>query len=231
MLVPSDDIINSKDGKTITLHLKFMHPFEVSYMNMDKPKNFEVMQNGVKSSLTSQLTKQDIDGMTFWSAKYTLTRPGDYIFYAEPQPYFEPAEGKFIIQHTKVIVNALGLQNAWDSEIGLKSEIVPLTRPYGLFKGNVFQGQVKLDGRPVPFAEIEVEYYNENKAVSLEVEEPFITQLVKTDANGVFTYSMPRAGWWGFASVIDSDLTLEHEGKKYPVEIGAVIWIKSYEIK
>ena len=31
------------------------------------------------------------------------------------------------------------------------------------YAGNVFQGIVKLDGKPVPFAEVEVEYYNINK--------------------------------------------------------------------
>jgi hypothetical protein len=28
-----------------------------------------------------------------------------------------------------------------------------------------------------------------------------ITQVVKADANGVFTYGVPFAGWWGFAAL------------------------------
>lgn len=40
-------------------------------------------------------------------------------------------------------MNALGLEEGWDSEIGLETEIVPLTRPYGLWTGNVFTGMVK----------------------------------------------------------------------------------------
>ena len=39
-------------------------------------------------------------------------------------------------------------------------EIIPLTRPFANYSGNIFQGRVLLDGKPVPGAEVEVEYYN-----------------------------------------------------------------------
>jgi len=57
------------------------------------------------------------------------------------------------------VVTAFGDDEGWDREVGLKTEIVPLSKPYGLYAGNVFQGMVKLDGKPVPFCEAEVEYY------------------------------------------------------------------------
>lgn len=56
----------------------------------------------------------------------------------EPKPYFEPAEDCYIIHYTKTVVSAFGLEG-WDRELGLKTEIVPLTRPFGLYAGNVFQ--------------------------------------------------------------------------------------------
>ena len=110
-------------------------------------------------------------------------------------------------------MNALGFEEGWDSEIGLKTEIVPLTRPYGLWAGNVFQGVVKVDGTIKPPAE------------------PYITQVIKADKNGVFTYAMPKAGWWGFAALNTAEYKINRDGKEYPVEIGAVLWVKTREMK
>ena len=126
-------------------------------------------------------------------------------------------------------VGAFGLEDAWGSEVGLKTEIVPLTRPYGLWAGNVFTGIVKVKGRPVPFAEVEVEYLNRPGIVPPA--EPFITQVVRADGNGVFTYAMPREGWWGFAALNEDDVRITKDGREYPVEIGAVIWVRTRDMK
>jgi cobalt/nickel transport protein len=230
VIIPSDDIVSKEDKKDITIQIKFMHPFEGHYMNMEIPKAFGVMVDGKKQDLLQTLKKNVVKGFTTWEASYKIKKPGDYVFFVEPAPYWEPAEESFIIHYTKVIVNALGLEKGWDSEVGLKTEIVPLTRPYGLWAGNVFQGIVKVDGKPVPYAEVEVEYYNEGGKVKAP-DEPYITQVVKSDANGVFTYAMPKAGWWGFAALNTADFKLKHEGKEYPVEIGAVLWVKTREMK
>jgi cobalt/nickel transport protein len=64
---------------------------------------------------------------------------------------------------TKTVVTAFGNDEGWDAELGLKTEIVPISKPFGLYAGNVFQGVVTMDGQPVPFAEVEVEYYNREK--------------------------------------------------------------------
>jgi cobalt/nickel transport protein len=230
MVIPSDDIVSKEDKKEVTLSIKFTHPFEGHYMNMEMPKAFGVMHDGQKHDLLQSLKKKMMKKYTTWEASYRIKRPGDYIFFVEPSPYWEPAEECFIIHYTKVIVNALGLEEGWDAELGLKTEIVPLTRPYGLWSGNVFQGVVKVDGKPVPYAEVEVEYYNEDGEIKAPAD-PYITQVVKADENGVFTYVMPKAGWWGFAALNTADYQLNHEDKEYPVEIGAVIWVKTRNMK
>lgn len=230
VIIPSDDIVSKEDKKDIILKVKFIHPFEGHYMNMEMPRAFGVMIDGKKHDLLQTLKKNIVKGYTTWEASYKIKQPGDHIFYVEPSPYWEPAEECFIIHYTKVIVNALGKEEGWDTEIGLKTEIIPLTRPYGLWAGNVFQGIVKVDGKPVPFAEVEVEYYNEGGKIK-PPDDSYITQVIKADANGVFTYAMPKAGWWGFAALNTADFKLMHEGKQYPVEIGAVLWVKTREMK
>ncbi len=230
MIIPSDDIVSKDDKKVITLEIKFIHPFEGDYMNMEMPKAFGVATAEKKEDLLQSLKKKVIKDFTTWEASYRIKKPGDYVFFVEPAPYWEPAEESFIIHYTKVIVNALGLEEGWDTELGLKTEIVPLTRPYGLWAGNVFQGIVKVNGKPVPYAEVEVEYYNEGGKVKAP-EDSYITQVIKADANGVFTYAMPRAGWWGFAALNTADYTMKHNGKEYPVELGAVLWVKTRNMR
>ncbi|MEW6571672.1 MAG: DUF4198 domain-containing protein [Nitrospirota bacterium] len=230
MIIPSDDIVSKADKKMITLGVKFMHPFEGNYMNMEMPKVFGVLRDAKKQDLLQTLKKKEVQEFTIWESSYQIKGPGDYVFFVEPAPYWEPAEETFIVHYTKAIVNALGREEGWDAEIGLKTEIVPLTRPYGLWAGNVFQGIVKVDGKPVPYAEVEVEYYNEGSKIKAPAD-PYITQVIKADANGVFSYAMPKAGWWGFAALNTADYTIKREGKDYPVEIGAVLWIKTRDMK
>jgi cobalt/nickel transport protein len=230
VIIPANDIVGKEDKKTITLDVKFIHPFDGHYMNMEMPKAFGVMVDGKKQDLLKTLQKKEVKKMTTWQTSYQIKAPGNYAFYVEPAPYWEPAEEAFIVHYTKVIVNALGLEEGWDEEVGLKTEIVPLTRPYGLWAGNVFQGIVKVDGKPVPYAEVEVEYYNEGGKIRPPAE-PYITQVVKADQNGVFAYAMPKAGWWGFAALSAADYKMAREGKEYPVEIGAVLWVKTRDMK
>jgi len=230
LIIPSDDIVSKGDEKKIGLQIKFIHPFEGQYMNMERPKAVGVMVDGKRDDLLPVLKRKMVKGFSTWEAAYRIKGPGDHIFFVEPEPYWEPAEESFIIHYTKVIVNALGREEGWDDEVGLKTEITPLTRPYGLWAGNVFQGIVKVNGKPVPYAEVEVEYYNEEGKIKPPAD-PYITQVVKADANGVFTYAMPKAGWWGFAALSTADFKLKHEGKEYPVEIGAVLWVKTREMR
>lgn len=235
MIIPSDDMVSQEDSREVSLDVRFTHPLEGHGMNMEKPAQLGVLKGGKKFDLLGTLKEVKIkdrsgNNFTAFKGKYTMAGPGDHIFYVEPKPYWEPEEESFIIHYTKVIVNSMGMEEGWDDEVGLKTEIVPLTRPYGLWAGNVFQGIVKVNGKPVPFTEVEVEYYNEDGRVKAPAD-PMITQVIKADANGVFTYAMPRAGWWGFAALNTDEKTMKHEGKDYPVEIGAVLWVKTYNMK
>lgn len=235
MIIPSDDMVKQEEGRSINLDIMFWHPFEGHGMNLAKPAQFGVLVGGqkhdLKASLEATKTRDVEDNLrdTFKVA-YKFRKPGDHIFYMEPQPYWEPAEESFIVHYTKVIVNAFGLEEGWDQPVGLKTEIIPLTRPYGLYTGNVFQGQVLVNGKPAPGTEVEVEYYNKDGKLSVDAD-PMITQVVKADDNGIFTYGIPHAGWWGFAALNEDDKTIKHEGKDYPIEIGAVLWVKTHDMK
>jgi cobalt/nickel transport protein len=85
---------------------------------------------------------------------------GDYVFVLEPEPYLEKTEDKYIQQITKTVMNVGGVPGNWDKPVGLPAEIRPLNKPYANWTGGVFRGVVLSKGKPVPFAEIEVEYVN-----------------------------------------------------------------------
>ncbi len=232
MIIPSDDMVKQDEPRSIDLDVRFWHPLEGHGMDMMAPAQFGVVVEGEKHDLAGTLRPVKIkdhngDERGGFKTTYGLKKPGDHIFYIEPKPYWEPAEEAFIVHYTKVVVNGFGLEEGWDEEVGLKTEIVPLTRPYGLWAGNVFQGVVKVNGQPVPFSEVEVEFFDSEHKITPPAD-PMITQVVKADANGVFTYVMPWEGWWGFGALNEDDKKIEHEGKEYPVEIGAVLWVKTH---
>lgn len=224
MVIPSDSMVMQEDGRSVHLQLSFSHPFEMIGMTLEKPKHFSVIANGKREDLLGILKPDVVMGQKAWQADYGIKRPGVYMFTMEPTPYWEPAEDIFIIHFTKTVVTAFGDDEGWDREAGLKTEIVPLSKPYGLYAGNVFQGIVKLDGKPVPYAPVEVEYYNRDGKA--EAPTDYMTaQTIKADGSGVFTYAAPRPGWWGFAALSEADFTLEKDGEEKQVEIGGVIWV------
>ena len=230
MVIPSDSMVMQDDERTVTLTLSFSHPFEMVGMELVAPKVFDVLAGGKRQDLLDSLEATKVMGHGAWKAAYAIKRPGAYIFLMEPQPYWEPVEDAFIIHYTKTVVAAFGDDEGWDEELGLKTEIVPLSKPFGLYAGNVFQGIVKLNGKPVPYAEVEVEYYNRNRKYKAP-SDYMITQTIKADGNGVFTYSAPVAGWWGFAALNGADFKLSHDGQQKDVELGAVIWVEFQEMK
>ena len=230
MVIPSDTMVMQEDNRTIKLTLSFSHPMEMVGMELEKPKVFAVSANGQNQDLLGRLKPARVMDHTAWMVEYPIKRPGVYMFHMEPRPYWEPAEDCFIVHITKTVVTAFGDDEGWDAELGLKTEIVPLSKPYGLYAGNVFQGIVKMDGKPIPYAEVEVECYNRDKTFHAPTDY-MVTQTIKADGNGVFTYATPMSGWWGFAALNTADYTIKHDGEDKDVEMGAVIWVYFHDWK
>lgn len=231
-IIPSRDIVTAETGRTIDLDIRFTHPMEWGpVMNMGKPTRFGAIANDRFIDLGKDLAPRQLEGVTAYTGRFTVKEPADYVFFIDPAPYWEPAEQKMIIHYTKVVVDAFGAESGWDASTGQPVEIMPLVRPYGLWTGNLFRGIVTHNGKPVPFAEVEVEYYNQDKKIEAPAD-PFVTQLIKADKNGQFAYAMPKEGWWGFAALIDGDKPLPGpDGKPVSVELGGLIWVRVQDMK
>jgi len=232
-------------GGDLDFRLIFTHPFEAGHtMDMGVPAEFymvfqrgeegEAQKTDLKASLTPIAWKSLTNSGKAFAFKQKLRSPGDYVFVLTPAPYFEPEEKAYMQQITKMTLNVGGIPGNWNKPVGLPTEIVPLAKPYGLWAGNVFVGQVLSEGKPVPNAEIEVEFLNHapnlanntfKKEAGMDApQDCFITQVIKADANGVFVYGIPKAGWWGFAAMGTGPVK-EFEGK--PMSQDALIWVKA----
>lgn len=231
VMLPSADVVEAPGSRSVDLSIEFTHPMEGGpVMEMGPPRKFGVLVDGQHHDLTADLVPRKIDGKTAYTATARLLRPGDHVFYIEPAPYWEPAERKMIVHYTKVVVDFLGAETGWDAMVGFPVEIEPLVRPYGLWTGNTFRGVVKHNGVPVRGATVEVEYDNQDGSVHVP-NDAFVTQVIKTDSQGVFSYSIPKAGWWGFAALIDGDEKMKGpDGQPADVELGGLMWVKAVDM-
>ncbi len=226
-IIPSADVL--PEGGKVGVDLVFTHPMERGpTMEMAKPKRVGVFAAGKTTDLLGVLQEKKIEGKSAWSFEHALTAPGAVTYFVEPQPYWEPAEKKWIIHYAKVIVDGFASGEGWTAQVGLPVEIEPLSRPTGMWTGNLFRGIVRAEGKPVPFAEVEVEWINDGSVKAPN--EAFITQVVRADQNGVFAQTLPRAGWWGFAALVDGPDTKGPDGKPAKTELGGLVWVKATDM-
>jgi cobalt/nickel transport protein len=227
---------------TIELRHVFNHPFADEHtMDIAGIESFVVVNKGKEKSLLDTLEPIEFKGNAnsgkAYKSTYKARRMGDHVLIVTPKPYFEKNEDAYIQQITKTVVNVAGAPTDWDTNFNLKAEIVPLTKPYAIWAGGTFTGVVMSEGKPVPFAEIEVEYLNHD--VDLEAnamgkphvsapQDAFVTMGIKANKDGEFTFGIPKAGWWGFAALGVGPDT-KYEGKELSQD--AVIWVQAKEMK
>lgn len=223
--------------QTIKLLQVFNHPFEDEHtMDMAGVEEFYVINRGNKTDLKKDMKpisfKGNVNSGKGYETSYNARRMGDHVFVLVPKPYYEKSEDIYIQQITKTIVNVAGMPTDWDEELGLKAEIVPLTKPYAILEGGTFSGVVKSNGEVVPYAEIEVEYLNSDIDMAKRAMGPLKyeasndamnTLVVKANANGEFTFGLPKAGWWGFAAM---EIGPDDEFNGKELEQSAVLWVE-----
>lgn len=237
-LIYTPDSNVSKAGN-LPLKLVFWHPMANGHaMDMGEPEEFYSVFKGKKTDLKSTLKPITFNGLSNQAAAYDasvkLKRNGDYALVTVPAPYYEESEDIYIQQITKVFVNKGDMPSDWAEPLGLKTEILPLNKPYGAVVGSTFSGVVLKDGKPAAGVEIEIEHMvaepdmSANKPQNDKVSEiPGGAIVAVTDTNGKFTFGIPKAGYWGFAA-LGSGPDTEHKGKELSQD--AVLWIQAHTL-
>jgi len=232
--------VNFEKPASVPVKLIFWHPMENGHaMDMGQPQSLVAHFKEEKIDLTSKLKPITFHGAANEAKAFEVAldvkRNGDYVLALVPAPYYEKGEDIFIQQITKSFINKGGAPTGWEKPLGLPTEIVPLNKPTNILTGSTFSGQVLSEGKPVAGAEIEIEYmaFPPDMAANKpgkgkEVSPPGGALVAVSDANGVFTFGIPKAGFWGFAALGAGPAKL-HEGKELSQD--AVIWVRAFDLK
>jgi uncharacterized GH25 family protein len=222
MLLPQS--ASTKKGETLTFTYQWGHPFEHQLFDAPKPQSLIVRSpDGKKDELTRGLEKTTRKAgskdVTAYQFRFTPEQRGDYVFVLETPPIWMEEDGEFLQDTVKVVLHVQA-QKGWDAASRDDFEFVPLTRPYGLRPGMVFQAQIRAGSAA---SLVEVERYNVAPPKKLPADE-FITRTVKTDPNGVVTTTLTEPGWWCLATA--RDIGKRKKGDKtYPVRQRCILWV------
>lgn len=234
----------------LPLTMVFTHVYEASpTMNLARPQRFYYSRRpagGMSEEVDLSQYLEPIEWQAgegtvqAWQANIprdAIRSLGDYQIVFEPEPYFDETDGLYIQQFTKVMVNVGGVPGNWFETLGLPAEIHALNKPYANWTGGVFRGVVMSDGIPVPYSQVEVNYLNhpldiENRRFEeeglIEAEHPsFQTMVLLTNEFGEFSFSMPKAGWWGFAAL---GVGPEYEYEGQPLSQDAILWVQATDL-
>lgn len=238
-------------GTDIPFTLVFTHAFAgTPTMAMEKPQRFYYSRKPGPSEPSEEVDLsqylEPIDWHTedttvsAWKAnvpRNEMRSLGDYQVVLEPTPYLEAGEGLYIQQFAKVMINVGGVPGNWNETLGLPAEIHALNKPYANWTGGVFRGVVLSDGVPVPFTQVEVEYLNHDLDVEnnrfvgegkINAPHPSLEAMViLTNADGEFSFALPKAGWWGFAALTVGP---EKEFNGMPLSQDAILWVQATDL-
>jgi uncharacterized GH25 family protein len=223
-------LVSNPNRKVFDVSIAFGHPFAQMAVDMDMVQMFAAIKYPLQEN--GQTTRREfLDTLkpakylrkTAWAGTIPLPDPGLYQLVLETRPYWEAQQGIFLQQFAQTLVPVQECERGWEIPVGLKLEILPLTRPFGLTAPALFTGRVLLDGKSLPNAPIRIEYLNEDKrTVPTSYHQ---TQRVRTDERGVFSFVCPHPGWWGLAAVTKGAPLKGPDGQPKNTELSGVLWL------
>jgi uncharacterized GH25 family protein len=253
MLLPQAASI--KKGEAVTVDYQWGHPFEHQLFDAPKPDLvFAVAPDGSHIDLTDSVEKVSVPAgdkkATAYRFRFTPQQRGDYVLVLLTPAIWMEEEQEFWQDAVKVVLHVQA-QRGWDAPALLHGEnvygfrghtwasdvfleFVPLTRPYGLRPGMVFQARalklpppvvIGAPPTPPPAADtlVEIERYNPAPPKQLPPDED-ITRTAKTDPNGVVTGTLAEPGWWCLTAGRGGGKR-ERGGKDYPVRQRTTLWV------
>jgi cobalt/nickel transport protein len=232
MLLPR--VPSAKKGEGVDFVYQWGHPFEHQLFDAPAPESlFVLLPDGRRTDLLGKLEKISVAGdgdksVTAYRLRFVPEERGDYQFVLRTPPIWMEEEGEFFQDTVKVVLHVQAQKN-WAALTGEPFELAPLSRPYGLQPGMVFQ--VRIHRRPSgtesvapPLTRpVEIERYNVRPPKELPADEQ-VTRTAFPDGNGVVTASLMEAGWWCLTAISNGG-TREHDGKARPVLERSTFWV------
>jgi cobalt/nickel transport protein len=228
------DSASVKKDQEVIFTLRFGHPFEHQFFDATAPERLIVLTpQRKKIDLTNQLEKTTVKGdkrvdVAAYRLKYRPADRGDHVFVLTSGRMYMEEERDYVQDTVKVILHVQAQKN-WDADSGLL-EFVPLTRPYGLAPGMVFQAEM-VDRFPMPGvahpmagALVEVERFNSAPPAMLPADEQ-ITRTVKLDRQGKVITTLPDPGWWSITATSPHVRKHTVKGKEMPLRFRSTLWV------
>jgi uncharacterized GH25 family protein len=226
MLLPQTP--SAKRGDAVTLLYQWGHPFEHQLFDAPTPQSLIVVApDGTRTDLTSKAESITLPvpggkKVKAFQIRFTPDKRGDYVFVLTTPPIWMVEDEEYLQDTVKVVLHVQA-QKGWDAAAGQALEMMPLTRPYGLQPGMVFQAQARAEAKPLAGALVEIERYNLATPARLPPDE-HITRTAKTDPNGVVTATLTDPGWWCLTAQRPGGQK-DHDGKMYPVKQRSTLWV------
>ncbi|MEE9367480.1 MAG: DUF4198 domain-containing protein [Pontiella sp.] len=245
LMVPNNDTMDGQKGAVREMDIRFLEHASKNgpLLPMGKPKEYGVLVNSKKYDLKHTLKAVKKNDKIRYTSTFKMKEAGAHVMYLEPASYWEATEQVMVTHYTKVIFNScgagieteshLGWENweGWHQMVGFPVEIEPLLNCTALWTGSVFRGVLYFKNKPAAFSRIEVEYYNENHDVK-QPNNSYITQIIKTDAHGQFSFILLKEGWWAFTAIPESsEVTENPDGKDVGVEMGGVLIVRANDLE
>jgi uncharacterized GH25 family protein len=233
MLLPQSP--SAKKGEEVIFVYQWGHPYEHELFNAPQPDALTVLvPDGKTADLTKALEKTTVPAgegkaVTAYQFRFTPDQRGDFVFLLRTPPIWMEEDGEFLQDNVKVVLHVQA-QKGWDKKAAA-FELTPLTRPYGLEPGMVFQAEMAdlhFGGSgpfkiPISDSLVEIEHYHATAPKVIPADE-FCTRTAKTDLSGVVTATLTDPGWWCLAAGRQAGMK-DHDGKSYPIRERSILWV------
>jgi hypothetical protein len=226
------DVLNIEEETDLLITM--MHPFNQTCLAMDMPELFAVLRydnatpavNGILRGERRDLLG-DVEEILYldqkaWGANVALQKPGLYQFIIDARPWWDAPRGRFIQHFVKTMLPVHGVERGWDTPVGQRLEIQPLTRPFGLTAPVLFSGRALLNGRPLQDAAVRLVRINTDKSIAPT---PWHEELAGiTDMSGQFSFIANQPGWWCCTVQTAADPLVGPDGSPRRLELSALFW-------
>ena len=215
--------------------ISLMRPREHAAQPMDMPQLFAVLRHDAGTRFvngTPQPERRDLLGdmeeslyldTKAWGANVAIDQPGLYQFITETRPRLNAERQCFEQQYVKSILPVCGVEEGWERPAGLRLEILPLTRPFGLTAGSSFTGKALGPDGPLVNARVYMDRIRTEKKTGPL---PWQHDLeARTDADGQFTFIPGAPGWWCCVVEVPGQPLKGPDGQPTPLILGSVLWL------
>lgn len=221
----------------LDLLITLMRPEDHSCLDMEMPQLVSVLRfdaqtpveqgqlMGERRDLLGDLEEIRYLDSRAWGVNVAIGKPGLYHFMIETRPRWSESRQRYEQEFVKTTVPVHGESRGWETPCGLRLEVVPRTRPFGLAAPCLFSAQIRWQGAPLPGAHVRMYRINTDKTAPA-LPTPWHGSLeARADADGNVAFVLNRSGWWCCVAETDGDPLKGPDGAPRPLRFGGVFWL------